>query len=194
MNKSPCLLRFAWLDASRPARAACRAFHHPVRAQGLHRPQASFPRLWKREARRSGGVRPPRGRGAPSARLLQIRAFFRQDRPLNRTHLQADAAIDAGVEINPVEVRSLAVRPFARVNAGHGARVNAISDAFTDVGDDRMSHGALVSARTLGSQPQGAGAAPGRSDPIGLGLTGKGTRVQFRRQTLEMELALGVEG
>lgn len=79
-----------------------------------------------------------------SSRLLQIGTLLGQDRPFHRTHLQADAAVNAGVEVDPVEARALAVGPLPRVDAGHRAGIDAISDAFADVGDDRVGHAGLM--------------------------------------------------
>ena len=75
-----------------------------------------------------------------SACLLQLGLFFRKDGPLHGTHLQADAAIDAGVEVDPIKVCALAVGTLAGVDSSHGAGINAIGYALADVGDDRMSH------------------------------------------------------
>lgn len=72
--------------------------------------------------------------------FLQFWAFFRQDCAFNRTHFDADAAIDAGVEVNPVPVGSLLILSGTLVDAGDGAVVNAGGNAFTNVGHDRMRH------------------------------------------------------
>ena len=77
-----------------------------------------------------------------SADGLQLGPLLRQDRTLHRANLEADAAIDAGVEIDPVERRALAVGPLAGVDAGHRTGVDAIGHAFAHVGDDRVGHAA----------------------------------------------------
>ena len=43
---------------------------------------------------------------------LKIGAFFRQDRAINRADLQTNAAIDAGVEVDPVKIGALLVFPL----------------------------------------------------------------------------------
>lgn len=74
-------------------------------------------------------------------RILQFRFLFGQNCPLHRTNLQANAAVDAGIKINPVPVSAFGIftRPF--VNTSDGTSVDAISDAFANIGNDGVSHG-----------------------------------------------------
>jgi hypothetical protein len=120
---------------------------------------------------RGGHTRRTRGSPAPphraSSNFLKLGALLRQDGSLHRAHLQADAAVDAGVEVNPVEARPLAVGPLPGVDAGHRAGIDAIGDAFADVGDDRMGHRCGAEGATLGTQPQGPGATTGAGHCLG---------------------------
>ena len=52
----------------------------------------------------------------------------------------ADAAIDAGVKVDPIKVCALAVGTLAEVDASHRAGIHAIGYALADVGNDRVSH------------------------------------------------------
>ena len=158
-----------------------------IRGLGLRPATGSFgggpDPLWKR----TGPVQSSLG-------LLQIGPFLGQDRPLDRADLKTDAAIDAGIEVNPEVGRSLAVGPFARVDAGHRAGINAISDALADVGDDRVGHGALVATWTLGSQPESPGTAARSGHGISPLLAGQRLGVEFSDQPLLVQLALGFDG
>ena len=73
--------------------------------------------------------------------LLKIWTLFRNDGSFHRADLEANAAVNAGVEIDPVEVGSLFVFPLALVNASHRAGIHAVGDALAHVSDDGMSHG-----------------------------------------------------
>jgi hypothetical protein len=61
--------------------------------------------------------------------------------------LQANAAVDAGAEIDPVPVGSLVVFAGAGVDAGDGAGIYAVGNAFADVSHDGMWHSVLLSDR-----------------------------------------------
>lgn len=73
-------------------------------------------------------------------RSLQIRLFFGQNRPFYGADLQADAAVNAGVEVNPIPVCALLIlaRPF--VDAGDWASIDAIGNAFADISDNSVGH------------------------------------------------------
>ena len=71
---------------------------------------------------------------------LEFRLLLWNDRPCHWADLEADAAVDAGVEINPIELGALGIGSAARVNASHRAGINAIGHAFADVGDDCVCH------------------------------------------------------
>ena len=89
-----------------------------------------------------------------STRLLKLRPFFSKDCTFDRADLEADAAIDAGVEIDPIKVGSLFVLALALVDAGHWTGINAIGNAFAHISDDGVSHGWLGSTgRILGIDP-----------------------------------------
>ena len=75
-----------------------------------------------------------------SASFLKVKTFLREDGTFNGTHLKTDAAVNAGVEIDPVEVCSLFVFTLPLIYAGYGAGIHAVGDALADIGDDRVSH------------------------------------------------------
>ena len=71
---------------------------------------------------------------------MEFGLLLRNNRPGHWANLEADAAVDASVEINPIELGSLGVGSAARVDASHRAGINAIGHAFADVGDDCVCH------------------------------------------------------
>ena len=83
---------------------------------------------------------------------LEIRAFFSKNCTLHRTDLQTDAAVDAGIEINPVELGTFLVAALACLDAGDRTRIKAIGDAFADIGHDCVGHGALRATLILVSR------------------------------------------
>ena len=80
-----------------------------------------------------------------SAGFLKIWPLFGQNRPFNGTDLQADPAIDAGVEIDHVEISAFGVFAVALVDTGHWAGINAIGDAFAHLRNDGVRHGKSIS-------------------------------------------------
>jgi hypothetical protein len=76
-------------------------------------------------------------------RVLQLGALFRNDSTFNWADLQANAAVDAGAEIDPVPVSTLGVFARTLVNAGHWASVYAVGYALAGVGNNRMRHSVL---------------------------------------------------
>ena len=71
---------------------------------------------------------------------MQIWTLFGHDRSLHRADLKADAAVNAGLEVNPIEGGALAVCLLAWVNAGDWAGIDAISNALAHIGDDGVGH------------------------------------------------------
>ena len=88
-----------------------------------------------------------------SACFLKVRTFLGEDGAFNGTHLKTDAAVDAGVEIDPVEVRSFFVYPFSLIDAGHRTGIHTVGNALADIGNDRVSHDAKTSALILRIDP-----------------------------------------
>ena len=84
-----------------------------------------------------------------SGSSLKIRPLFSENRSLDRAHLQTDPTIDAGVEIDPVELSSFLVATLAGLDAGDGTGIEAIGDAFADIGHDRMGHERIESGSDL---------------------------------------------
>ncbi len=74
---------------------------------------------------------------------MQFRAFFGDDRAFNWTDLQTNSTVDAGGEVDPIPIGSFGVFAGTFVNARDGAGINAICNAFTYVGNDRMRHGSF---------------------------------------------------
>lgn len=66
--------------------------------------------------------------------------LFGQDCPFNWTDFQADAAVNAGIKVDPVPVRSFLIFARTVVDAGDRAVISAGGNAFTNVGHDRMRH------------------------------------------------------
>ena len=71
---------------------------------------------------------------------MELRSFHWQDRAFNRADLEADAAVNAGLEINPVILSSFCVFTVSRRNACHWAGVDAIGRPFADICHDRVGH------------------------------------------------------
>ena len=71
---------------------------------------------------------------------MEFGLLLRNNRAGHWADLEADAAVDTGVEINPIELGALGLGAAARVDASHRAGINAIGHAFADVGDDCVCH------------------------------------------------------
>ena len=84
---------------------------------------------------------------------MEVGSLLRQDRSLSGTDLQADAAVNAGIEINPEIIRSFAVFSVSWGDAGNRAGVDAISLSLADIGHDRVSHESLQRGPILGIDP-----------------------------------------
>lgn len=80
-------------------------------------------------------------------RFLQVRSFFGHDRVFHGANLQADAAINAGRKINPVEVGAFGVLGITRVNASDWASIDTIGNTFTSICNDGMRHGNALKGR-----------------------------------------------
>jgi hypothetical protein len=66
--------------------------------------------------------------------------------------LQANPAVNASGEINPVPICSFGVFARAIVNAGNRASINAIGNTFAGIRDNRMGHSVLLSKIDRGSR------------------------------------------
>ncbi len=75
--------------------------------------------------------------------LLQITSFFGQNSPFDGTNLETNAAVNASCKVDPVPVCSFGVFAGAFMNTGNGASINAIGNAFTNVGDNGVRHSVL---------------------------------------------------
>jgi len=71
--------------------------------------------------------------------------LFGQNRPFYRADLQADTAVNAGREIDPVPVCALLVFAGAFMDAGDWAGIDAVGNPFTDVRYDGVRHSFLRS-------------------------------------------------
>ena len=101
-----------------------------------------------------------------SGRLLKVWTLFSNDGALYWTDLQADAAIDAGVEIDPVEVCPFLVFSIALVNAGHGAGIHTVGDPLANISDDGMCHGASADLPDPKDRPNPAACPPVPSQAV----------------------------
>jgi hypothetical protein len=72
---------------------------------------------------------------------LQRWFFFGDNRPFYRTNLQTDTTVNAGVKIDPVPVGALGIFAGAFMDASNGTGIDAVGYAFTDVGNNGVSHG-----------------------------------------------------
>jgi hypothetical protein len=72
---------------------------------------------------------------------LQIGAFFGQNRAFYGANLEANSAIDAGGEVDPVPVCAFGVFARAGMNASNGASIDAIGNAFAGIGNNGVGHG-----------------------------------------------------
>jgi hypothetical protein len=77
--------------------------------------------------------------------ILQIRSFFRHDRPFYWADLETDATVNTGGKVNPVPVSTLDIFAGSWMNASNWAGINAISDAFADICNNRVWHSVLSS-------------------------------------------------
>ena len=75
-----------------------------------------------------------------SACFLEIGAFFGENGSLDRTNLQTDPTVDAGIKVDPIKICPLFVFPLSLVDAGHRTGINTISNPFAHIGHDRVGH------------------------------------------------------
>jgi hypothetical protein len=71
---------------------------------------------------------------------LEFGMFFGKDCAFYGADLEADAAVDAGGKVDPIPVGAFGVFARTLVDAGDGASIDAIGDAFANVGDNCMGH------------------------------------------------------
>jgi hypothetical protein len=83
-------------------------------------------------------MKPP---GMLLRRALQIRAFFGEDCPFDGTDLQANATVNTGRKVDPEPIGAFGVFTGTGMNTGDRTGIHAISNAFTNVGNNRMGHG-----------------------------------------------------
>ena len=84
---------------------------------------------------------------------LKIGAFFRKDRAIHRADLKTDAAVDAGVEVDPEKIGALLVFAFTGVDACHRAGIDTVGDSFADIRDDGVSHNSDLGRVILVTDP-----------------------------------------
>jgi hypothetical protein len=79
--------------------------------------------------------------------LLKIGLFLRQNGPLNRANLEANATVDAGGKVNPVPVGALGIFARTFMDTGNGAGIDAVGNPFADVGNNGVGHGISFSGK-----------------------------------------------
>jgi hypothetical protein len=103
---------------------------------------------------------------------LQVRPLFGHDRVLHGANLQADAAINAGRKINPVEVGAFGVLGITRVNASDGASIHTVGNTFTSICNDGMRH---FNGLRVGDKAEGKGQRAGdrelKKEVLGSGFS-----------------------
>jgi hypothetical protein len=76
--------------------------------------------------------------------LLQFWTFVWDDRIFDRTHLQTNAAVNAGIEVNPKPISAFDVFSGAGVNASNRTSADAISNSFADICNDSVRHVSIL--------------------------------------------------
>jgi hypothetical protein len=76
--------------------------------------------------------------------LLQFGPFVRDDRAFNRTYLQANSAVYTSIKINPVPISTLGIFAGTGVNASYRTSTDAISNPFTSIRNNSMSHDSIL--------------------------------------------------
>ena len=71
---------------------------------------------------------------------LEIGSLLRQDRSFGGTDLQANAAVNAGIKVNPEIICPFFVFTVSRSDACDWTGIGAIALSFADIGHDRVSH------------------------------------------------------
>jgi hypothetical protein len=72
--------------------------------------------------------------------LLQLRPFIWNDRLFDRTHLQTNTAVNAGIKINPKPISTLDIFAGTGVNASNRTSADAISNSLANIRNDSMWH------------------------------------------------------
>jgi hypothetical protein len=79
--------------------------------------------------------------------LLQFGPFICDDRIFDWTHLQTNAAVYAGIEVNPIPIGTFDVFAWAGVNASHRTSADAISNSFANIRNDSVRHVSILDFR-----------------------------------------------
>jgi hypothetical protein len=72
--------------------------------------------------------------------LLQLGPLIWNDRLFDRTHLQTNTAVNAGIKINPKPISTLDIFAGAGVNASNRTSADAISNSLANIRNDSMWH------------------------------------------------------
>lgn len=75
--------------------------------------------------------------------LLQLGAFFGDDRAFHRTDLQTNATVNAGGKVNPIPIGALCIFTGSRMDAGNRTGIDAVGNAFAGIRNDRVRHRVL---------------------------------------------------
>jgi hypothetical protein len=81
--------------------------------------------------------------------LLQLGPLLWNDRTSDRTHLQTNAAVNAGIKINPKPISTLDIFARTRVNASNRTSADAISNSLANIRNDSMWHSVLNSSNLV---------------------------------------------
>jgi hypothetical protein len=76
--------------------------------------------------------------------LLQFGPFICDDRIFDRTHLQTNATVYAGIKINPIPIGSFDVFAGAGVNASHRTSAYTISNSLANIRNDSVRHVSIL--------------------------------------------------
>jgi hypothetical protein len=79
--------------------------------------------------------------------LLQFGPFVWDDRIFDWTDLQTNAAVYAGIEINPIPISAFDVFARAWVNASHRTSADTISYSFANICNDSVCHVSILDFR-----------------------------------------------
>jgi hypothetical protein len=79
--------------------------------------------------------------------LLQFGTFVWDDRIFDWTHLQTNAAVNAGIEVNPKPICAFDVFAGAGMNASNWTSADAIGNSFADICNDSVRHVSILDFR-----------------------------------------------
>jgi hypothetical protein len=79
--------------------------------------------------------------------LLQFGTFVWDDRIFDWTHLQTNAAVYAGIEVNPKPISTFDIFARAGMNASNWTSADAISNSFADICNDSVRHVSILDFR-----------------------------------------------